>query len=113
MKLNHHYGRVKQSKLVQAIKRLTRIRIVIDVPALPEGRENNYYNINNKRQGTLCLLFLWKGKNMKIIEPKIEIEKVDYNKIMKNLERACRTCYRSEDKITEDSYKNFTEKLHK
>lgn len=67
--------------------------------------ENNYYNINNKRQGTLCLLFLWKGKNMKIIEPKIEIEKVDYNKIMKNLERACRTCYRSEDKITEDSYK--------
>ena len=67
--------------------------------------ENNYYNINNKRQGTLCLLFLWKGKNMKIIEPKIEIEKIDYNKIMKNLERACRTCYRSEDKITEDSYK--------
>ena len=32
------WERVKQSKLVQAIKRLTRIRIVIDVPALPEGR---------------------------------------------------------------------------
>ena len=32
------WERVKQSKFVQAIKRLTRIRIVIDVPALPEGR---------------------------------------------------------------------------
>lgn len=44
---------------------------------------------------------------MKIIEPKIEIEKVDYNKIMKNLERACRTCYRSEDRITDESYKTL------
>ena len=44
---------------------------------------------------------------MKIIEPKIEIEKVEYNQIMKNLERACRTCYRSEDKITEESYKTL------
>ena len=26
---------------------------------------------------------------------------------MKNIERACRTCYRSEDKITEDSYKKL------
>ena len=32
------WERVKQSKFVQAIKRLTKIRIVIDVPALPEGR---------------------------------------------------------------------------
>ena len=44
---------------------------------------------------------------MKIIEPIVEVEKVDYNKIMKNLERACRTCYRSEDKITEGSYKTL------
>lgn len=44
---------------------------------------------------------------MKIIEPKIEIEKVDYNKLLKNLERACRTCYRSEDKITDESYKTL------
>ena len=44
---------------------------------------------------------------MKIIEPIVEVEKVDYNKIMKNLERACRTCYRSEDKITEESYKTL------
>jgi len=44
---------------------------------------------------------------MKIIEPSIQIEKVDYKKIMKNLERACRTCYRSEGKITEESYKTL------
>lgn len=44
---------------------------------------------------------------MKIIEPKIGVEKVDYSKIMKNLERACRTCYRSEDKMTDESYKTL------
>ncbi len=44
---------------------------------------------------------------MKIIEPIVEVENVDYNRIMKNLERACRTCYRSEDKITEESYKTL------
>lgn len=44
---------------------------------------------------------------MKIIEPVVEIEKVDYERIMKNLERACRTCYRSEDKITDESYKKL------
>lgn len=32
------WERIKQSKFVQAIKRLTRMRIVLDVPALPEGR---------------------------------------------------------------------------
>ena len=42
---------------------------------------------------------------MQIIEPIIEVEKVDGIQIMKNIERACRTCYRSEGKITEDSYK--------
>ena len=44
---------------------------------------------------------------MKIIEPLVEVENFDGLKIMKNIERACRTCYRSEDKITEDSYKNL------
>lgn len=34
-------------------------------------------------------------------------EKFDGVKIMKRIERACRTCYRSEDKISEDSYKNL------
>lgn len=44
---------------------------------------------------------------MKIIEPSIQVENVDYKQIMKNLERACRTCYRSEGKITEESYKTL------
>lgn len=44
---------------------------------------------------------------MKIIEPYINIEKYDATKIMKNIEKACRTCYRSEDKISEDSYKSL------
>lgn len=44
---------------------------------------------------------------MKVIEPWIEVEKIDGIKIMKKIERACRTCYRSEGKITEDSYKQL------
>ena len=44
---------------------------------------------------------------MKIIEPYVEIEPIDGIKIMKNIERACRTCYRSEGSITQDSYKNL------
>lgn len=44
---------------------------------------------------------------MKIIEPKIEVEKFDGKKVMKRIERACRTCYRSEGSITEDSYKTL------
>lgn len=41
---------------------------------------------------------------MKIIDPWIQVENYNGKKIMKNLERACRTCYRSEGLITEDSY---------
>ena len=44
---------------------------------------------------------------MKLIEPRVRVESYDSRKIMKNLERACRTCYRSEDLITEESYKTF------
>ena len=44
---------------------------------------------------------------MEIIKPKIEYEDFDGIKIMKNIERACRTCYRSESSITEDSYKKL------
>lgn len=44
---------------------------------------------------------------MKIVNPWIEVEKIDGIKIMKKLEKACRTCYRSEGSITEDSYKNL------
>ena len=44
---------------------------------------------------------------MKIVEPWIEVEQFNGKKIMKNIERACRTCYRSEGLITEDSYKKL------
>ena len=44
---------------------------------------------------------------MQIIDPKIEVEKIDGKEIMKRIERACRTCYRSEGKITEESYKTL------
>lgn len=44
---------------------------------------------------------------MKIIEPVIEVEKFDSKAIMRRLERACRTCYRSEGSITDESYKTL------
>lgn len=44
---------------------------------------------------------------MKIVEPWIKVEKIDGKQIMKRIERACRTCYRSEDKISDESYKNL------
>ena len=44
---------------------------------------------------------------MKIINPKIYVQKFNGIQIMKRIERACRTCYRSEGKITEDSYKKL------
>lgn len=44
---------------------------------------------------------------MKIIDPIIEVENYNGTKIMKNIERACRTCYRSEGNITEESYKKL------
>lgn len=40
---------------------------------------------------------------MIIVEPKICVETYDSRKIMKNLERACRTCYRSEELVAPGS----------
>lgn len=44
---------------------------------------------------------------MEIIEPWIEVENFNGVDIMKKIEKACRTCYRSEGSITEDSYKHL------
>ena len=44
---------------------------------------------------------------MLLVEPEIQVENYDGIRIMKNIERACRTCYRSEGLITEDSYKKL------
>lgn len=40
-------------------------------------------------------------------EPKVYVEEFDPIKIMKNIEKAMRTCYRSEGTITDDSYKRL------
>lgn len=44
---------------------------------------------------------------MKVVEPFVRVENFDGIEMMRKIERACRTCYRSEGKITEDSYKNL------
>ena len=51
---------------------------------------------------------------MKLIKPSVEIirqEKYDLNHIFKFIELAGRTCYKSEDKITEDSAKEFVDRM--
>ena len=49
---------------------------------------------------------------MKIIEPSFEIlDKIDGKEILKRLEKAGRTCYKSEDKITDDSAEKFVHML--
>lgn len=44
---------------------------------------------------------------MNIIKPWVEIRKFDGVQLMKNLELAAKQCYRSQDNITDDSYKKF------
>jgi thymidylate synthase (FAD) len=49
---------------------------------------------------------------MKIIKPSVEIiSKIDGNEILKTIELAGRTCYKSEDKITDDSARKFVKML--
>ena len=53
---------------------------------------------------------------MKLIKPSVEIikqEEYDLNHIFKFIELAGRTCYKSEDKITEDSAKEFVNRMIK
>ena len=53
---------------------------------------------------------------MKLIKPSVEIikqEEYDLNHIFKFIELAGRTCYKSEDKITEDSAKEFVGRMIK
>ena len=56
------------------------------------------------------------NKNMKIIKPSVEYfgaVPTEYNAALKFIEIAGRTCYKSEDKITEDSAEGFVRKLIK
>ena len=53
---------------------------------------------------------------MRLIKPSVEIikqEEYDLNHIFKFIELAGRTCYKSEDKITEDSAKKFVDRMIK
>ncbi len=50
---------------------------------------------------------------MKIIKPSIEIIDFDAEKILRNIEKAGRTCYKSEDRITDESAKAFVKMLLK
>ena len=48
---------------------------------------------------------------MKIIKSSFEIEDFDGERMLKSIEKAGRTCYKSEDKITDDSAKKFVSML--
>ena len=48
---------------------------------------------------------------MKIIEPYIEVPPFNGVQILKNIERAGRVCYKSEDKITAGSFDPFVQKI--
>ncbi len=53
---------------------------------------------------------------MKLIKPSVEFfgaVPTDYDSVIKFIEKAGRTCYKSEDKITEDSAEKFVKKLIK
>lgn len=51
---------------------------------------------------------------MKIIEPSVEImTPINGEEMLKQIERAGRTCYKSEDKITTDSARKFVENILK
>jgi len=48
---------------------------------------------------------------MKIIQPSVEVWPFEPEKMLKNIELAGRVCYKSEDKITEDSYIKMVSQL--
>lgn len=50
---------------------------------------------------------------MRVIEPSYEIEPIDGLGILKKLEKAGRTCYKSEDKITDESASKFVVRIIK
>jgi thymidylate synthase (FAD) len=50
---------------------------------------------------------------MQVIKPYFEIEDVDGEEMLKEIERAGRTCYKSEERITETSARKFVESIIK
>lgn len=50
---------------------------------------------------------------MKIINPSVIIENQDWSKILRSIETKGRVCYKSEDRITDDSAEKFIESIAK
>lgn len=48
---------------------------------------------------------------MKIIQPYVEVPEINGKQLLKNIEQAGRVCYKSEEKITENSYQPFIKKI--
>lgn len=50
---------------------------------------------------------------MRIINPYVEVPEINGEQLLRNIEKAGRTCYKSEEKITKESYRPFIEKIMK
>lgn len=50
---------------------------------------------------------------MKIINPYVEVPEINGQQLLKNIEKAGRTCYKSEEKITDTSYISFIQMIMK
>ena len=50
---------------------------------------------------------------MKIIKPYVELPEINGKQLLKNIEKAGRVCYKSEAKITDNSYRGFIEMIMK
>lgn len=50
---------------------------------------------------------------MRIIEPYVAVPEINSLEILKNIEKAGRVCYKSEDRITDESYKAFIKQVIK
>lgn len=48
---------------------------------------------------------------MKLIKQSFEVHPINFEEALKSIERTARTCYKSFDKITEDSHKDFIKRL--
>ena len=72
---------------------------------------NPNINIHNKGVLYSAPFLIKKINQMKLIKPYFEIEPFNASLMMRNIEKAGRTCYKSEDKITNDSADKFVEML--
>jgi len=48
---------------------------------------------------------------MKLVKQGFEVHSINFEEALRSIERTARTCYKSFDKITDDSYKDFIKRL--